>query len=233
MLAYFNKKGLLLQEFMGFQFHIRVDKRIKVSSFRCNAEGILTFCFPLYTKNTLHHAKQYIHNNHALIEKIRTKQQQKYADKQHHAMQYIKQYPSMLLLFGVCISVADASIESLSKQLFIKAKALLDEYANAMKLVYTDLKISYAKSYLGQCDSKARIKIDYRNVLSDEVLLRYLIVHELAHIRYPNHSQSFWQEVARYYPDYKNARHELKKMADRNAFILHYYHLLPQSLCKI
>ena len=39
----------------------------------------------------------------------------------------------------------------------------------------------------------------------------YVICHELAHLQHLNHSQAFWEEVARLYPDYKNADAWMKK----------------------
>ena len=39
-----------------------------------------------------------------------------------------------------------------------------------------------------------------------EPAFRYLILHELAHFLEPNHSPRFWQQVARFCPDYKIQR---------------------------
>lgn len=39
---------------------------------------------------------------------------------------------------------------------------------------------------------------------------RYLVLHELAHFRHPNHSSAFWQEVARFCPDYSMQREVLR-----------------------
>jgi len=39
-----------------------------------------------------------------------------------------------------------------------------------------------------------------------EPAFRYLILHELAHFLEPNHSPRFWQQVARFCPDYKLQR---------------------------
>lgn len=39
----------------------------------------------------------------------------------------------------------------------------------------------------------------------------YVVVHELAHRRHMNHSKEFWSEVARYCPDYRARRKQLKE----------------------
>ena len=41
--------------------------------------------------------------------------------------------------------------------------------------------------------------------------MEYVVVHELAHLRVPNHSRTFWAEVARLYPRYQHARAWLKQ----------------------
>lgn len=40
-------------------------------------------------------------------------------------------------------------------------------------------------------------------------LIDYVIVHELSHFRYMDHSANFWNEVSKHYPNYKKARKEL------------------------
>ena len=41
-------------------------------------------------------------------------------------------------------------------------------------------------------------------------MLDYVVVHELSHRKYMNHSQSFWCEVEKYCPEYKLCRRRLK-----------------------
>jgi predicted metal-dependent hydrolase len=44
-------------------------------------------------------------------------------------------------------------------------------------------------------------------------IVEYIIVHELAHLRVPNHSKTFWAEVGRFVPDYLDRRAQLNKLS--------------------
>jgi len=44
----------------------------------------------------------------------------------------------------------------------------------------------------------------------DVTLIDYVIIHELCHFKYMDHSSAFWKEVEKYYPYYKLARERLK-----------------------
>ena len=41
-------------------------------------------------------------------------------------------------------------------------------------------------------------------------LVDYVVVHELAHLREPNHSPRFWRRVASVLPDYELRRRALR-----------------------
>ena len=41
-------------------------------------------------------------------------------------------------------------------------------------------------------------------------ILDYVVVHELAHFKYPNHSVEFWQEVDKIMPDYLRRKNWLR-----------------------
>lgn len=42
-------------------------------------------------------------------------------------------------------------------------------------------------------------------------IIDYVVIHELSHMKFMNHSQNFWNEVSNYCPNYKVLRKELKR----------------------
>ena len=40
-------------------------------------------------------------------------------------------------------------------------------------------------------------------MLAPAAVAEYVVIHELCHLRYMDHSQSFWQMVEAFCPDYK------------------------------
>ena len=66
------------------------------------------------------------------------------------------------------------------------------------------------KTRWGSCSSKGNVNFNYNLYYMPEELLDYVVVHELSHRKYMNHSQSFWCEVEKYCPEYKLCRRRLK-----------------------
>lgn len=62
----------------------------------------------------------------------------------------------------------------------------------------------------GTCSSRGHLSFNFRLVLAPPEVLDYLIVHELAHLRVPNHSRAFWELVARMCPSYRQCRRWLR-----------------------
>ncbi|MDA8233273.1 MAG: M48 family metallopeptidase [Clostridia bacterium] len=62
-------------------------------------------------------------------------------------------------------------------------------------------------SIWGSCNyRKGTIHISHRLQGAPEELLHYVVVHELCHLKVPNHSRAFWDLVARGCPEYKKYR---------------------------
>ena len=68
-------------------------------------------------------------------------------------------------------------------------------------------KIKYA---WGSCSSNKNITINEKLICYSQDAIRYVILHELCHIKYMNHSKEFWNLVQSYMPDYKEVKKELK-----------------------
>lgn len=63
----------------------------------------------------------------------------------------------------------------------------------------------------GSCSSLNNITFSIRLALVPPPLREYVMIHELCHMIEMNHSDRFWNEVAKYCPDYAERRKELKR----------------------
>ncbi len=93
-------------------------------------------------------------------------------------------------------------------------KSHLDMYYHNFneRIPYPTLKIRKMKSRWGVCNyTKNIVTLNLELINYDISCLDYVIVHELSHFIYPNHSKNFWTIVEYYYPNYKEVRNILKK----------------------
>lgn len=99
----------------------------------------------------------------------------------------------------------------LSKQAKIVWEPFLDKYAKKMGVIYSELKILKLKTRWGTCNYVSGVVTLNVKLISYSLEAQiYVIVHELAHLIYPNHSKQFWNEVEKHFRDYKKYRKELK-----------------------
>jgi predicted metal-dependent hydrolase len=69
------------------------------------------------------------------------------------------------------------------------------------------------RSRWGSCSRRGTISLNWRLIQSPGFVRDYIILHELAHRWQMNHSEKFWQEVARLCPDYLEAERWVKQHA--------------------
>ncbi len=73
------------------------------------------------------------------------------------------------------------------------------------------VRIGYAATQWGSCSRHGDIMLNASLLFVPEPLLRYVIVHELAHRIVQNHSAGFWRQVERFLPAYDDARRQLRR----------------------
>jgi predicted metal-dependent hydrolase len=73
--------------------------------------------------------------------------------------------------------------------------------------------ISYrkAKKRWGSCSPENRISFNFHLVKMPTDLIEYVVVHELSHIKYKNHSKEFWDLVGKFMNDYIEREVKIKK----------------------
>ncbi len=125
-----------------------------------------------------------------------------------------------ILLFWERVSVTDIGISNNKKAIEKYLKEALYEYAEdilqnyAKKLWYriTHIIIRKTKSKWWSCTSEQKISLNRDLVHLPTKYIKYVIIHEVCHLKHKNHSKSFWNEVERLYPEYKQVRKEMKKI---------------------
>lgn len=73
------------------------------------------------------------------------------------------------------------------------------------------VRIRQIKYAWGSCSSNKNITLNIKLIKYSETAIRYVILHELCHIKYMNHSKEFWKLVETYMPNYKEIKREFKK----------------------
>jgi predicted metal-dependent hydrolase len=69
------------------------------------------------------------------------------------------------------------------------------------------------KTKWGGCNSRAKhIRLNTELVKKPKDLLEYVLVHEMAHLLYPTHSDAFLEILNKHYPTWREARAELNEL---------------------
>lgn len=84
-------------------------------------------------------------------------------------------------------------------------------YAPLMGVAPTAIHFSRAKTRFGSCSAKNSVTFSLRLMDYPPAARDYVVVHELAHIRYKNHGREFYRFVASVLPDWKQRAALLKQ----------------------
>jgi predicted metal-dependent hydrolase len=86
----------------------------------------------------------------------------------------------------------------------------LDKYSSLMRVSYQAVRISSARTRWGSCSGKNNLNFTWRLIMCPLSAIDYVIIHELCHLKYKNHSPAFWEMVKKFYPKFKEQKKWLK-----------------------
>jgi len=89
--------------------------------------------------------------------------------------------------------------------------------AREMDLVFDKMRLSSARTRWGSCSSRRTISLNWKLIMAPLVVIDYVIVHEIGHLKHANHSKNFWNFVGEFCPDYKKLRKWLKVNGEKFA----------------
>lgn len=86
---------------------------------------------------------------------------------------------------------------------------LVEKYAAQMQLFPREIRFRKTKRQWGSCSTKNVLNFNTMLMKLPGNVIKYVVVHELAHIKYKHHQKDFWKLVEVHMPDYKACIKEL------------------------
>jgi hypothetical protein len=102
-------------------------------------------------------------------------------------------------------------------EIFLKQQAevlfrdRLNDISKKTSLIPTKLVIKRYKSRWGSCNNRGEVSLNYLLMMTPLFVIDYVIVHELSHLKFLDHSKNFWALVEKNLPQYKIAKQWLNE----------------------
>jgi len=91
----------------------------------------------------------------------------------------------------------------------------IETISKEMSLKPTKISFRKTKRRWGSCNYKNELSFTITLAQLPLVCIRYIIIHELAHIKYKNHKKEFYKTIERYMLDFKVQEKILKNYSPK------------------
>ena len=105
-------------------------------------------------------------------------------------------------------TVSEPEARTAARQLI---SALAVNEAERIGVQYRRIRIGGQRTLWGSCSQRGTLSFNWRLILAPLEVLDYVTVHELCHLRVPNHSRRFWALVERHRPYWRQQREWLRE----------------------
>lgn len=88
----------------------------------------------------------------------------------------------------------------------------VERLASIYGFQYNSIRIRNMKSRWGSCSPKKNLCFNLKLMSFNSKIIEYVIIHELCHLKFMNHSKNYWNLVESIQPDFRIYRNELTKI---------------------
>ncbi len=81
-----------------------------------------------------------------------------------------------------------------------------DSFQQSMGLRYKKIVIRGQRKRWASASPTGNLSVNWKLLMAPEAIIDYVIMHELAHLKYMDHSRKFWDFLSRFCPDWKHHR---------------------------
>ena len=112
-------------------------------------------------------------------------------------------------------ALTDAQLRDLKRRASLAFPERTAYFAPLIGVTYGRITIRSQKTRWGSCSAAGNLNFNCLLLLAPPEVLDYVVVHELCHRKFMDHSPRFWAEVARVMPDYRIHRKWLRDNGPR------------------
>ena len=130
----------------------------------------------------------------------------------------ITENPDLTLMVRGQVDDAISIARILNQWLHRKARSMLGDWLNTLShelsIPFNRLTIRSQKTLWGSCSSKKNINLNRNLLFLEPSMVRYVLVHELCHVKRPDHSARFWDLLEQYVQDAKALSKKTRKAGE-------------------
>lgn len=92
----------------------------------------------------------------------------------------------------------------------LKIKERMKVHADKFSTKPTSIKVLELRNRWASWTPKNGLNFHWKCIMAPVSVLDYIIMHEMVHLKYPNHSEDFWNELDKKMPDFREQKNWLK-----------------------
>ena len=196
-----------------YEFEIKESKKaVKYLRLKVGQSGEISLSIPLRAKEN--HILEFLEKNLEWLRKTSAKIKAKNSAKNENQVEFLGgSYELIIDKKASGVSIELFSIKAASKADFRrfcdqKAKELLNasiaRFAPLIARPINHISFKHMRTRWGSCNkAKGYINLNLDLITKKKEFIEYVVLHELAHLVYANHSKDFYALISKHMPDYK------------------------------